>query len=198
MLDAVVELIRAEGPYVSMEQIAAACGVTKPIVYRHFDGRDGVVRAVAGVFVADLIALLGTHLTEDRSALDLLVVTMDGYLALIERDPNVYRFATTNVGSGNLDLAAALVAEQIAVVMEGILADRDLPTDAARTWAHGLVGMVHFAADQWIDEPTLPRRTIVEQLTTLLWVGFEGIGVGDRPPRPPIDLPLEAGDRSPN
>lgn len=185
LVTAVTDLIRREGPFVSMEQMAAACGVTKPILYRHFGDREGLVAELAHVFVDDLLAMLAQTITPGRSALELLAATTDGYLAIIERDPDVYRFITTNVGAGRLDLMATLIIEQIAVVIERILAERDLPTEPARTWAAGLVGMVHFAAGQWIDDDDVPRAVVVERLTSLLWVGFDGLGIGDGPVRDP-------------
>ena len=41
-----------------MDQIAAGCGVTKPIIYRHFGDRDGLVMAMAVRFVAALVGAL--------------------------------------------------------------------------------------------------------------------------------------------
>jgi hypothetical protein len=37
--------------------------------------------------------------------------------------------------------------------------------------AHGIVGMVHSAADWWLDHQTMPRRRLVEYLADLLWSG---------------------------
>ena len=47
--------IREIGPGVTMEQLAKAGGVTKPILYRHFGDRDGLIQAIAERFSNDLL-----------------------------------------------------------------------------------------------------------------------------------------------
>jgi AcrR family transcriptional regulator len=187
LLDAAVELVRREGPFVSMEQIATECGITKPIVYRHFGDRDGLIVEMAMRFVEQLAAALAPSLDSDAPALELLVTTMDAYLDLIERDTNLYRFLTIHAGERR-DLVAALIAEQVGMVMERILTERGLDTAGVKPWAYGLVGLVHFAGDWWVTEPTMSRDELVAHLATLMWIGFEGLGVGDNPPRT-IELP---------
>ncbi|MBI2706518.1 MAG: TetR/AcrR family transcriptional regulator [Actinobacteria bacterium] len=185
MQAAAVELVRRDGPMVSMEQIAAECGVTKPIIYRHFGDRDGLLMEMAERFVDELVDEVSPALFRDDAApIELLTATMDAYLGLIERDTNLYRFLSTHAGTDRRDLFASMVAEQIAVVVERRLAERGLDTAPARAWAYGLVGMVQFAGDWWISEPSAPRGDVVRQLTTLLWVGFDRLGLGDAPPAP--------------
>lgn len=174
-----------------MEQIAAECGITKPIIYRHFGDREGLVAEIADHFVEELIDELAPLLDSDEPPRDLLTATIDGYLALIERDPNLYRFVSSQAGVDRRDVFAGLVAEQVALVLEQLLDDRGLSTDAARAWAYGLVGMVHFAGDWWVsaEDRSTARATLVDQLVTLLWNGAAGIGLDTAPthsarPRP--------------
>src|SRR5690242_16039559 len=99
LLDASIDLVRREGPLVSMEQIAAACGVTKPIVYRHFTDRDDLILSIAGRFLDEFIAEVSPALfREDAEPIELLVATTNAYLALIERDTNLYRFISVHAG----------------------------------------------------------------------------------------------------
>src|SRR3546814_17713916 len=56
LLDAAVEAIRVAGPGATMEQLARAGGVTKPILYRHFRDRDGLITAIDERFGADLLS----------------------------------------------------------------------------------------------------------------------------------------------
>ena len=53
LLDAAVDAIREHGAGVTMEQLRAG-GVTKPILYRHFGDRDGLVSSIARVFAVRL------------------------------------------------------------------------------------------------------------------------------------------------
>jgi AcrR family transcriptional regulator len=183
LLDAAVEVVRDLGPNVSMDQIAAACGVTKPIIYRHFGDREGLVMAMAVRFVAALVATLSPQLARRDAPRDLLSSTIDAYLRLIEADTNLYRFVSANE-PGKRDLVAGLIAEEVAGVLEQYLEEASRDTTGAKPWAYGLVGMVHFTGDWWARNKTPTRVVLVEQLTTLLWSGFDGLGLGGDSPEP--------------
>jgi AcrR family transcriptional regulator len=182
LLDSAVDAVRRDGPGISMDQIAAACGVTKPIIYRNFGDRDGLVMAMALRFVAALVGALTPQLARRDEPRAILASTIDAYLQLLEDDTNLYRFVSANE-PGKRDLVAGLIAEEVASVLERYLEAADADVSGAKPWAYGMVGMVHFAGDWWARSATPNRQILVEQLTTLLWSGFEGIGLGNQSAR---------------
>jgi AcrR family transcriptional regulator len=177
LLDAAVEVIRRDGPAVSMEVIAAEAGVTKPIVYRHFGDRSGLVAALAKRFSDDLMGALQSSLVRDAEPRELLVGTIDAYLEFVEREPNLYRFVVQHVDGGAEELSGFVrqVAKEVAVVLGERLRAINYDSGAAEPWAYGLVGMVHFAGDWWVDSRAMPRARLVEYLTTLVWDGLDGV-----------------------
>ena len=179
LLDAVVALVRRDGPFVTMEQIASECGITKPIIYRHFGDRDGLLLEIAMRFVEQLATDLLPMTADDRSAREVLVATMDAYLALIERDTNLYRFLSDNAGTDKRDILTRLIAEEVALVLERRLHAAGLDVDAGRPWAYGLVGMVHFAGDWWSEQKPVSRADLVERLITLAWDGLGSVGLDE-------------------
>src|SRR5437764_9701648 len=92
LLEAVLAVIAREGPTVSMERLAAQLGVTKPILYRYFDDRAGLYRAVAQATLAALMADLRAALAQPIEPRQLLTEVIDAYLSFIEREPQLYRF----------------------------------------------------------------------------------------------------------
>ena len=73
LLEAAATAIRRHGPGASMTQIAAQAGVTKPILYRHFRDRDGLVHALAERFAGDLMGELQAALQSDAEPRQLIV-----------------------------------------------------------------------------------------------------------------------------
>ena len=188
LLDAALEVIRREGPGVSMERIAGEAGITKPILYRHFGNREGIVEALAGQFEAELSEALQAAISRDANPRELLVAGIDAYLALVERDPNVYQVLVGYVGperAGAQQELMSRIARQVAVVVGEQLRALGLDSGAAEPWAYGLVGMVHAAGDWWVRNPTMPRARLVEYLAALVWDGMDGflqralLGAGD-------------------
>jgi AcrR family transcriptional regulator len=188
LLDAAVDAIRVHGAGVSMEEIAKAAGVTKPILYRHFGHRDGMIATLATRYAGQLQATLQqaldtSGLIEPRTTVS---STIDAYLTFVERDPDVYRFLVARlltepasdpaVSLGNF---ISQVGNQIALVLGEQLRAAGLDSGGAEPLAHGIVGMVHAAGDWWLDRRSMPRARLVEYLTTLLWQGLGGMGLGD-------------------
>jgi AcrR family transcriptional regulator len=177
LLDAAVDAIREIGPAATMEQLAKAGGVTKPILYRHFGDRDGLIRAIAARFSRDLLTSVTTPLTADVDARDLLRSTIDGYVAFIERDPNLYRFMMQQPPERTDGIAAMgslidLIARQVAQVAGERLRAAGRDSGAAVPWAYGIIGLVHQAGDWWVDDQTMSRDTLVDYLVSLLWDGL--------------------------
>jgi AcrR family transcriptional regulator len=177
LLDAAAAVIRRDGPAVSMEVIAAEAGVTKPIVYRHFGDRSGLVAALAKRFSDDLMGALQGSLERDAEPRELLVGTIDAYLAFVEKEPNLYRFVVQHVDGGAEELTGFVrqVAQAVSVVMGERLRQVGSDSGAAEPWAYGLVGMVHLAGDWWVERRAMPRARLVEYLTSLVWDGMAGL-----------------------
>jgi AcrR family transcriptional regulator len=184
LLDAAVAAIRAHGPTVSMEELARAAGVTKPILYRHFGHRDGMIAALATRFALALQTTLQEALEAGGEPRQTLAATIDAYLSFVERDPEVYRFLVERLISEPADKEVSLgnfisqVGNQVALVLGEQLRGAGLDSGGAEPFAHGIVGMVHAAGDWWLDRRTMPRARLVEYLTTLLWGGLGGMGLG--------------------
>jgi len=177
LLDAALRTVRRVGPAASMDDIAAEAGITKPILYRHFGDRRGLVAALADRFAQELLSTLRAALAEPAAPRDILSMTIDAYLGFVEADPSVYRLV---LGSSSSDPVAGdavsaflrLVAQEVAVVLGEQLRQVGADSGAAEPWAFGIVGMVQLAGDWWVERRTLSRARLVEYLTTLLWAGL--------------------------
>jgi AcrR family transcriptional regulator len=177
-LEAAVEVIRAEGPGASMDQVAARIGITKPVVYRYFGDRNGMYRAVAERYCGELRNKFRGAMSTTTDLRSVVVVAVDAYLELVERDPEVHRFLVQPQQAGRGGEGSAVtpftqhVAAEIVDALRLRLEAAALDPQVAEPWGHALVGMVQAAATWWADHRNLPRTRLVEHLVTLLWVGL--------------------------
>ena len=141
---AAVEAVRAAGPDFAVDDVARSAGVSKTVIYRYFTDKDELVDAVLEristvILLPRLLGQLAVEHADDRAALRAVIAA---FVALIEDEPELYRFAYAHAGrSGRADLVAATeheIAEALAAVMSARLADAGRPTGAARTWAYGV------------------------------------------------------------
>ena len=176
-LDAAIEVIRAEGPGASMEQVAAKIGVTKPVVYRYFGDRNGMYRAVAERYCGELRNKFRGAMITKTDLRSVVVVAVDAYLELVEREPEVHRFLIQpQPGRGAEATPVTPFTHHVAVeIVEALrlrLEAAALDPEVAEPWGHGLVGMVQAASTWWSEDHAISRTRLVEHLVTLLWIGL--------------------------
>lgn len=182
LLDAVSRAIHRGGPDLSMESLAAEAGITKPVLYRHFGDKQGLLAAHAQRHAATLAAAITEELARSRTPRSRIRATIDTYLAALERDPQTYWFVTRRAGTEGVDVHAAVgdVIDGITAAVAGALAEElaraGVSTDASLTWARALVGMVQQVGDRWLVDGSPSREVLTTRLTDLVWLGFRGLG----------------------
>lgn len=189
LVDATIRAIRKHGAGVGMDDIAAEAGTSKTVIYRHFDDKAGLYRAVAARIDARVVRNVGAALASTRSPADspgggareLVATTVEAYLSLVESDTEVYRFVVTRplvdrpLPDDPVGETVVQVADQLTrLLLESLTAPGTDPS-RARTWAIALVGAVRAVADDWLATPEAdraPRSAVVESLTALAWDGL--------------------------
>jgi AcrR family transcriptional regulator len=163
-----------------MDAMAAEAGITKPILYRYFGDRDGLMTAVAGCFAGELVARLELIVDSAEPPAERVRKAIDCYVAFIEEDPALYGFFAHHASIGGP--AVWSVVDRVAATLARTLGEELRATGVdsapAETWAYGLVGMVHLAGAQWAARPTIPRHRLIEYLTELTRFGLEGSPAG--------------------
>ncbi len=193
LVDSTLRAIRRHGATVSVDEIAAEAGTSKPVFYRHFGDRPGLYRAVvektAQFILDDLHVSVGWERTDDLSVLvrDLA----HSYLRLVQRDPEIYRFVMSrplvdgDLGDDPVTGLTMRIGDRIADILRAAGYQRA----RADTWGHALVGCVRAATDQWI-RAGMPRSAeeVANDLADLLGPAFEH---AERPTRQLISTSTE-------
>jgi AcrR family transcriptional regulator len=181
LLEAADRVVLRDGPEASMNAIAAEAGITKPILYRHFGDKNGLYRALAKRHTDALLATLRAALDTPGDRRSRVEATLHAYLYAIEAHPQVYRFlmhpGETPPADGEKGFDAGRhsvpLLRRMGEDLAEVIAERlDLGPDSrqlARTWGHGIVGMMYAAGDWWLGERPCTRDQLVRDLADLLW-----------------------------
>lgn len=180
LLAAAFGAIARHGPAVSMDQIAAEAGVTKPILYRHFRDKRGLVAAVTLRYLAELRAALA-----QVEAPDLRTLTrrqLDQALRYLETRPGLLEFINRERGFEESADRAFEHAEPFVAFVRSLLLERGLDPDAAGPWAVGMGSLFNGACTWWLRTRAMPRERFVEHIVALLWDGLgKLVGESDLP-----------------
>jgi len=179
MVQAAMDAVRRHGAGVSVAEIAAAAGITKPVLYRHFTDRADLQRAVGERAGALLMERITPELARDREPVEHIRGVIDAFLAGIEEEPELWRFVVHPQERAHGTDVIEDVREQISRLLATLLGERlrglGLDSGGAEAWAHGLVGMVQSAGDWWLQRRTMSRAALTDYLTTLIWAGVAGV-----------------------
>ena len=181
LVTAAVEAVRQAGPDFAVDDVARSAGVSKTVIYRYFSDKDELIDAVLEeistvVLLPRLLGELTSDQPDDEARLHAVI---GAFVSLIEDEPALYRFAYAHTGrAGRADLVAATereIAEALGRMMGERLAEAGRPTEAAMTWAYGVVGMVQLAAHWWSASRPVPAAALVDQLTALAHGGLAAL-----------------------
>ncbi len=139
---AAATLADAEGlEAVTLSRVAAQLGVKSPSLYNHVQGRDGLVRGIALLGLAELAATL-REAAVGRSGDDALLAAAQAYRQYVKDHPGRYRaggVAAPAPDDAEHQQAAAAVID----VLHAILRGWDLSTDDAIHAIRGIRAATH-------------------------------------------------------
>jgi AcrR family transcriptional regulator len=170
----------------SIEEIAARAGVSKPVVYEHFGGKEGLYAVVVDREMQSLTQRISSALTTghprrmvEQAALALLVYIedeTDGFRVLSRDSP---------VASGPGTFSSLLndIAHQVEYILADEFERRGFRTTLAGMYAQMLVGMVALTGQWWLDVREPPREEVAAHLVNLAWNGLHGLE-----PRPELTI----------
>ncbi|WP_052864597.1 MULTISPECIES: TetR/AcrR family transcriptional regulator [Streptomyces] len=162
----------------SVEEIAAKAGVSKPVVYEHFGGKEGLYAVVVDREMRQLLDMVTGALTAGHprelleqaafALLDYIESYTDGFRILVRDSPVAQSTGTF----------ASLISD-IATQVEDILGlefkARGFDPKLAPLYAQALVGMVALTGQWWLDVRKPKKAEVAAHLVNLAWHGLDGL-----------------------
>src|SRR5258708_18006977 len=156
----------------SIEEIAAKAGVSKPVVYEHFGGKEGLYAVVVDREVERLLAM-ATALLDGDHTMPKFEGAAVGLLRDIEDNADGFRILVRDSHPGSCTGTYGTLLSDIAGQVEYIVADylAALGHDPklAPMYAQMLVGMVAFTGQWWLDARKPDLATVAAPLVNLAW-----------------------------
>jgi AcrR family transcriptional regulator len=168
----------------SVEDIAARAKISKPVVYEHFSGKEGLYAVIVDREVQALLkritdALVGDH---PRALLEQAAVAFLGY---IEDEPQGFRILVRDspvTGStGTLASVIGDIAMQVEYILRDEFKQRGFDTKLSPLYSQALVGMVALVGQWWLDAGEPKKEVVAAHLVNLAWNGL-----GNLEPKPSI------------
>ncbi|MER7211017.1 TetR/AcrR family transcriptional regulator [Streptosporangium sp. NPDC000239] len=162
----------------SVEEIAATANVSKPVVYEHFGGKEGVYAVVVDREMQKLLGLVTEALSASHALIKLERAAL-ALLAYVEENSEGFRILVrdSHAASGTGTFASLIndIASQVEDVMVDQFAERGYDPKLAPMYAQMLVGMVALTGQWWLDVRRPAREEVAAHLVNLAWNGLTGL-----------------------
>ena len=174
----------------SVEEIAERAKVSKPIVYEHFGGKEGLYAVIVDREVdhvmASIVVAVGSGSARERveqAALAFLTYVKErpeGFAVLLRDAPPSKR--GSEMPALMYDLAA-----RVGVIFSAQFRKAGYDAKAAPIYAHALVGMVAFVGQWWTESSKPPpAEAVANHIAALAWMGLRHL---PKQPAPLVKTP---------
>lgn len=162
----------------SIEEIAATAQVSKPVVYEHFGGKEGVYAVVVDREMQKLLSMITEALSASHSLIKLERAAL-ALLHYIEESSEGFRILVRDSHAASGTGTFASLISEIASQVEDVLADefvaRGYDPKLAPMYAQMLVGMVALTGQWWLDVRKPGREEVAAHVVNLAWNGLTGL-----------------------
>lgn len=156
----------------SMEQLAEAAGVSKPVLYQHFSSKRDLYLALVRDAIAEMESQVRKALegTEDNKAR--VHGSIAAYFDFIE-DRRFQLLITAELTDTAVRDEVEGAMGRVATVIGTLIAeDAGLSLDSAQFLAAAVQGLATNGARWWVERPEVDREEAVRLLSRLVWRGL--------------------------
>jgi AcrR family transcriptional regulator len=179
LLDAAMEVFVARGYHAAaMDEIAERAGVSKPVLYQHFPGKQELYLALLDESVDQLIEKVRTALRSTTDNRQRVNATFSAYFGYVGDTNGTFKlvfesdFTSEPAVRERLEAADRKCADMISQVIKE---DAGLGDDEAHLLSIGLLGMAQVSARYWLSTVgTIPQEAAEQLVARLAWRGISG------------------------
>lgn len=163
----------------SVEEIAARADVSKPVVYEHFGGKEGIYAVIVDREVQALLGELTGALSSRAHPRQLVERAALALLGYIENSPDGFRILVRDSPVAQAGGTFSSLLGDVATQVEGLLGDqfarRGLDPLVAPFYAQMLVGQVALAGQHWAEVREPAKTVVAAHLVNLAWNGLSAL-----------------------
>ncbi len=136
----------------TMDDIAEAAGVTKPLVYQHFESKRALYLELMDVFSRELVTGIAKATASAQGPRQQVELGFAAYFELMVENEQAFRLLYGRDAPDDTELGAALrrVEETIAQAIDPLI-DAGLEPEHRLLLAHAVVGMAEGASRHWLE-----------------------------------------------
>ena len=178
LLDVALDVFAQKGFHqTSMEEVADAAGVTKPVLYQHFGSKRELYLELLDDVGGQMMTAIAKAVAQARGPHKQVEAGFAAYFRFVAEHEDAFKLLFGSGTRRDQEFADAVrhventIAEELARLIEA-----DIDSDHRHLLAHGLIGLAEGASRYWvangrhIDVERLSRR-----MAQMTWAGLRGV-----------------------
>ena len=178
ILDVALEVFASAGFHgASMNEVAEAVGVTKPVLYQHFDSKRDLYQALIDEVGNRLLSSITKATAEATDGKTQTELGFQAYFRWVSQDHDAFRFL---FGSGTrrddeFNTAVQRITAEAAEAVAPLIAV-DIDEEHRRILAHGIVGLAEGASRRLVElGDDFDADEIATEVSALAWAGLRAV-----------------------
>jgi AcrR family transcriptional regulator len=176
ILDAAMEAFAKRGFHgTSIDDVAAAAGVSKALIYEHFSSKQNLHDTLISVQAGELFRRLAAAADPELEAEQRLRDGVDAFLGFVEERREAWRAVFRDAADPQLGEVVEHVQRQATAAIADLMLAGAEPQGAhqdVEMVAQMLSGAVQALANWWYDHQEVPRAALVDRVMAFAWLGL--------------------------
>lgn len=180
---------RASFHEVALEEVAEGAGVSKALIYEHFESKRELYRALLMSATDDLMLRVSSSVAEQSEREDRLRAGIEAFVDFVAARPGAARMLFHEAADPDVAGELERLWDEAAAVIESLMAE-DLPASrvddpipprlASSMLAHQLIGALQALANWWEAHRDVDAPQVARMAMEFTWLGLERLSEGER------------------
>jgi AcrR family transcriptional regulator len=179
LLDVALRVFAERGFHdASMNDIAVAAGVTKPVLYQHFTSKRELFSELLTDVGRDLQEKITKAVAAAEGPREMVELGFKAYFDYVYRHRNAFQLFYGGSMARDEEFADVINQTESAVagLVAGLIEIEGLSADQRKVLGHGIVGMIEGASIHWLKSGSeADPDVLAHQLADLAWRGLRGV-----------------------
>jgi AcrR family transcriptional regulator len=179
LLEVALHVFAARGFHqTSMNDVAEAAGVTKPVLYQHFTSKRSLYLELLELVSLRLMAAIDDATSAAAGPREQVERGLRAYFRFVVDSPDEYQLMFGGGTRRDAEFAqeSARLERSIAEVIADLITVEGLAEHDRQLLAHGIVGLAEGATRHWLgDGLDLDADEVTDRVADLAWRGLRGI-----------------------
>ena len=180
----------ADGGYhaTSLEEIAERAGVSKALLYEHFDSKRDLHAAMLELHVTELLERISAALVDADPGEARMRAGLEAFFSFLEERRGTAAIMLRNTGDPDVfewldrlrDGVAAAIVTLMTEEVEEFLASEPERRQMIEMAAQQQIGAIQSLADWWSEHREVPREQVVAAAMEFAFIGLDRLSQGER------------------